>query len=324
MCGHATTALGRFLIDTQDQVLFPKCKEVQNRIEGDTIRLNLHAPCGLVKVAVPCKIGAAPEDVDSSGLPGKLQTNFKRPVSFHSVPSFAVCADLVLDLPEPRLWPEIRKARGDRPKVKLDIAYGGAFYAIVHAEELGFCGTEGRILYDKTTIMALDFATAQLKLYLQDMIQDLLAPVAHVVDKDLLFLYGVTVIDHARPLGSDMKASGKGRDRNLCFFADQQLDRSPTGSCVSARIALDVTKGKLALGDKWTFHSIVSELSPEDDAEAFVGSAVEHKQFETAGGGKCVDAFIVQVEGRAWYVGTETFVSETEDAIGKGFLVDEI
>ena len=68
----------------------------------------------------------------------------------------------------------------------------------------------------------------------------------------------------------------------------------------------------------------MSELSPEDDAEAFVGSAVEHKQLETAEGGKCVDAFIVQVEGRAWYVGTETFVSETEDAIGKGFLVDEI
>ncbi|KAJ7834130.1 hypothetical protein B0H14DRAFT_3462245 [Mycena olivaceomarginata] len=53
----------------------------------------------------------------------------------------------------------------------------------------------------------------------------------------------------------------------LCFFADQQIDHSPTGSCVMARVALGVDQGRLQIGE-----SIVSVLH---DGNGFCGTAVE-------------------------------------------------
>lgn len=324
MCGHATIALGRFLVDTQDEKLFPRCKEVRRRVDGNTIRLNLHAPCGLVKITVPIR-----NDVTTNAGEGhaieRIRSDCTRSVSFLSVPSFAVCIGFELEIPTSSQWPEIMNVGGGKPKVTLDIAYGGAFYAIVRADELGFQGARGRVVYDKETLRALDYATAQVKALLQERIEGLLAPVAHLVEKDIRFLYGVTVIDSAGPQRGNKLNGAKGMDRNLCFFSDQQLDRSPTGSCVSARIALDVTKKKLELGDRWIFHSIVSEIHTRDNDEAFVGAAVYAKPQRLSDipeGGIGLNAYVVQVEGKAWYVGTENFVLEENDYIGKGFLID--
>lgn len=77
MCGHATIALGRFLVDMQDLDVFPRRKELQFNHESKNVQLNLHAPCELVKVIVPAEENGVRSDVT-------------KPVSFICFPSFKV------------------------------------------------------------------------------------------------------------------------------------------------------------------------------------------------------------------------------------------
>lgn len=53
MCGHATIALGRFLVDVHDPTVFPRRGELTFDSESQTVELRLHAPCDLVRVTVP-------------------------------------------------------------------------------------------------------------------------------------------------------------------------------------------------------------------------------------------------------------------------------
>lgn len=76
MCGHATIALGRFLVDTHDLRVFPKRNELMVDPVTQTVDINLHAPCGLVRVTVP----ATPDGKKSD--PSRL-------VMFLSTPGFA-------------------------------------------------------------------------------------------------------------------------------------------------------------------------------------------------------------------------------------------
>src|SRR6266536_3650805 len=73
----------------------------------------LHAPCGVVRVAVP----TAPD--------GK-SADKTRPVEFVSVPSFATAVDVPVAVPAGLGWPQLPKGLGE---VTVSIAYGGAFYA---------------------------------------------------------------------------------------------------------------------------------------------------------------------------------------------------
>ena len=82
--------------------------------------------------------------------------------------------------------------------------------------------------------------------------------IVHPTEQDLGYLYGVIVVDDGngesrRTVETETRDSLKdskldepgadgevivGSDTNFCFFADEQFDRSPTGSGVSARVAL--------------------------------------------------------------------------------------
>jgi trans-L-3-hydroxyproline dehydratase len=76
MCGHATIALGRFLLDTHDKTVFPNRDNVKYDPATKSATLKLHAPCGLLDVTVPVTIDGQKSDPS-------------RPVTFVSVPSFA-------------------------------------------------------------------------------------------------------------------------------------------------------------------------------------------------------------------------------------------
>ena len=82
--------------------------------------------------------------------------------------------------------------------------------------------------------------------------------IVHPTEPDLGYLYDVIVVDNShgasrRTVDTEMRDGLKdskldelggggevivGSDTNFCFFADEQFDRSPTGSGVSARVAL--------------------------------------------------------------------------------------
>lgn len=267
MCGHATMALGRFLVDTHDLKVFPRREHVLYDQVTSITELRLHAPCGVVRVKVPTR-------------QGKSDPN--HPVGFFSVPSFVTGTEVKVAIPKEIQW-------GGVSQVQVDVAYGGAFYAIVTAKALGF----EKGLRDGYRLRELSEATATLKSCMASR-QELFA---HPREPDLEFLYGVMVID-------DEDDSGMG----ICFFADQQIDRSPTGSCVSAQIALQVQKGRLQEGEEKKYHSIVSL---EHNTGGFTGKAV----------GKTEEGVIVLVEGYSFYTGVNYLVWEVEDSMGLGLVL---
>ncbi|KZT72038.1 proline racemase [Daedalea quercina L-15889] len=283
MCGHATIALGRFLVDTQDKLLFPLREHLGYDTEKHETHLRLHAPCGLVRVTVPTIVQG-----------GRARSDESRPVTFVSVPSFVSARDVVMNIPEADRWTALR-AKG-QTRVCVDIAYGGAFYAIVEAKELGFEGIVGF----GYSLRDMDEAAATVKRFLATQ----RALVRHPSESDLEYLYGVIITDenygHAR------------ESVGLCFFADQEVDRSPTGSGVSARVALAVATGRLAFGETTVFHSPVS--AGGDDG--FTGTAVEEVVF--ADGRRGIS---VSVGGRAWYTGAHVFAGEGGDRRVAGFLL---
>jgi trans-L-3-hydroxyproline dehydratase len=113
-----------------------------------------------------------------------------------------------------------------------------------------------------------------------------------------------------------------GAETGLCFFADQQVDRSPTGGGVAARAALAYAKGVREKGVSWTYHSLVS--NGFDGRGAMVGTVVE--EVDVPGGeGAAKRGVRVKVEGQAYYTGTYTFIVEDLDSIGeRGFAFDKL
>uniref|UniRef100_A0A3Q3WRI6 trans-L-3-hydroxyproline dehydratase n=1 Tax=Mola mola TaxID=94237 RepID=A0A3Q3WRI6_MOLML len=197
-------------------------------------------------------------------------------VRFLSVPAFAFATDVMVTV----------EGFGD---VMVDISYGGAFYAFVNAQKFGLDVTKSRTrdLVDAATAVTTA-VKSQVKLH-------------HPVSDDLAFLYGTILTDGHDSYSSDATA-------NICVFAEAQVDRSPTGSGVTARVALQYHKGLIRLNQTRTFQSGAT-------GSQFTGKAVE----ETV----CGDfkAVVVEVAGRAFYTGVSRFVQETEDKLTHGFLL---
>ncbi|XP_071079808.1 trans-L-3-hydroxyproline dehydratase-like isoform X2 [Haliotis cracherodii] len=125
--------------------------------------------------------------------------------------------------------------------------------------------------------------------------------ISHPDSDDLAFLYGTIITDGKDAFSDNVTA-------NVCVFADKQVDRSPTGSGVTARIALQYFKGHIGLGQSRTFESGAT-------GSVFTGKAVQEV---TCGEFKAV---VVEVGGKAFYTGCNTFTLEREDTLGHGFLV---
>lgn len=197
-------------------------------------------------------------------------------VRFHSVPAFAFATDVTVKV----------EGYGD---VIVDISYGGAFYAFVDAQRFGLDVNKSRTrdLVDAATAVT-KAVKAQVKLH-------------HPISDDLAFLYGTILTD-----GKDKYSSEP--TSNVCVFAEAQVDRSPTGSGVTARVALQFHKGLIGLNQARTFQSGAT-------GSLFTGRAVEETM--------CGDfkAVVVEVSGRAFYTGVSRFVQEADDDLTQGFLL---
>lgn len=298
MCGHATLALGRFLVDTFDETIFPRRCQLRFDISSAVTHLSLHIPCGIVEVSVPT-------------LPSG-SSDPSRPVSFVSVPSFATGIAIRIPLPEKFRWPELR----GRTDVTVDFAYGGAFYCIIGAEELGF--TKGLA---EIHLQEMDHATKLLKEAITSN-PNLSYAVQDIETGDQGFLSGVMITDtrlgqvHAAKDSAAWRAQqfASTEETGLCFFANQQVDRSPTGGCVAARVALAHAKGVLEVGERKVYNSLITRSYP--GLAGFVGSV-----YETLTTGYVR----VKVEGYGYYTAYHSFVVEKEDGLGvDGFSLQNI
>ena len=195
-------------------------------------------------------------------------------VSFQNVPSFVVALDELVDVPE--LGP-----------IRYDLAFGGAFYAYVRADQVGLkCLPE-----ENTQLVEMGMQIKRAVMASR--------PIPHPFQEDLSFLYGTIFI--APPLGSEAHS------RNVCIFADGEVDRSPTGTGVSGRMALHFARGEVGIGQPLVIESIIGSK--------FTGRVVS----ETAFGP--YKAVIPEVEGTAHITGVHTFLDDPEDPLRSGFIL---
>lgn len=190
-------------------------------------------------------------------------------VRFENVPSFVAAGGATVEV-------------DGFGEVTVDVSFGGAFYTLVPA---GAFGLDVRSSPVGDLVEAAWATTAAVAAAV---------PLDHPDHPDLAFLYGTILTDGGDTWSDEPTA-------NVCVFADRQVDRSPTGSGVAARIALQYERGLIGLGAERTFESIVGST--------FTGRAVR----ETAVGDR--PAVIVEVGGRAHYVGESTFTVEPEDPL---------
>lgn len=205
----------------------------------------------------------------------KIENGKVESVSFHCVPSFVAAFDQKVEVPGLGL-------------VEYDLAYGGAFYAYVNADKLGLQLTPEN--YGLLIQKGMDIKHAVMAS--NDMIK-------HPFEEDLSFLYGTIFIGGPISEGID--------SRNICIFAEGEVDRCPTGSGVSGRMPIHFHRGEIALGETMTVESITGSV--------FKGSVVKEEKFGQ------FDAVIPKVEGRAHIVGTCEFLIDPEDPFKHGFFL---
>ncbi len=197
-----------------------------------------------------------------------------REASFRNVPSFLYLRDQQIEVPGLGI-------------VRFDVAYGGAFYAFVEAEPLGLSLTATdypRLIdYGRRTknAVAANF------------------PIKHPFEEDLSFLYGTIFTGPAMESGH--------HSRNVCVFAEGEVDRSPTGTGVSARTAIHHARGELKLNEKISIESILGSV--------MTVQAVEVTKFGPH------DAIIPEVSGTASITGRSEFYFDPDDPFREGFIL---
>lgn len=194
-------------------------------------------------------------------------------VSFENVPSFVFHEDFSYE--------------HDGKSVSIDIAYGGAFYAIVDASEFAQ-------KVDIDHLASLQKIGMEVKRAIESSID-----VVHPFEKDINGIYGVIFTDQPKLEGSD--------SRNVTIFADGQVDRSPCGSGTAARMALMNQKGLLQQGQSFVHESIVNSR--------FVGEIIGETEFGP------YKAVIPKITGNAFITGMHQFIVDPSDPLHDGFLI---
>ena len=242
-----------------------------------------HGIIGVATVLVECGLIAAQEPVTRIGIDtpagfveamARVEEGRVRNVSFVNVPSFAAALDRRVTVP----------GIGD---LRYDLGYGGAFYAYVDAADLGL-----ELVPPETgRLIALGRA-------IKDAVQSV-EPPEHPDEPDLGFVYGTIFVG---PPHDPVHHS-----RNVCVFADGEVDRCPTGTGVSGRLALHHARGELLVDEVITIESILgTTFSGRVRASATVGPH---------------DAVVPEVTGRAFVTARNELWIDPADPLRSGFLL---
>jgi trans-L-3-hydroxyproline dehydratase len=195
---------------------------------------------------------------------------------FHCVPSFVVALDQQIEVAGIGL-------------VGYDLAYGGAFYAYVDTDQLDISLNPENVQELISKGMAIKSA-----------IMKSTQPIEHPFEEDLSFLYGTIFIS---------KRAGKNcHSRNVCIFAEGEVDRSPTGSGVAGRMAIHHARGDIRVGDAPLIIESILGTS-------FRGSVVEEVKYGP------YQAVVPKVEGTAHVVGQNQWIIDPEDPLKEGFVL---
>ncbi len=199
-------------------------------------------------------------------------------IRFHCVPSFVAGLDRKVQVP-------------GLGNVIYDLAYGGAFYAYVDMAKNNFNFNLNPDSYTHLIKYGMDIKRAV-------MASD--DNIHHPEEGDLSFLYGTIFIDNTQ--------QDSGVDsRNVCIFAEGEVDRCPTGSGVSGRMAIHKARKEINFGESMAIESITGSV--------FRGSVISEEDYGP------YKAVIPQVEGTAYITGMHTFVIDPKDPMKNGFIL---
>lgn len=218
----------------------------------------LDAPSGIIRTKVHVVDGKAVE------------------VSILNVPSFLYKKDLVI---ETKKW----------GKILYDISFGGSFFALVNAEQIGL----------KLEMENIEEITA-LGMELRDRINatvDIRHPYLDISTVDLVEFYAPATDGRA-----DMK--------NCVIFGDAQADRSPCGTGTSAKLAALVARKELSVGQPFVYESITGSL--------FTGVATQEIDVGEYQG------IIPQITGSAYITGLNEWIIDEDDPLKYGFLLGQM
>jgi trans-L-3-hydroxyproline dehydratase len=225
--------------------------------EPETV-LRLEAPAGVVVIRAACR-------------DGKVES-----VELTNVPAFAAHLGAALHVEE-------------LGTITVDVAFGGMWYAIADAAELGFA-IEPHEARELARVGELIRAAAREQL-----------PCVHPEHPEVA---GVSIVQVAAPW------RGVGAvTRNAVVVAPGRLDRSATGTGLSARMAVLYRRGLLKVGDTMTHASAIgSTFDGRIVAETTVG---EHP------------AIVPAIRGSAWITGIAELYVDDRDPFPEGYLLSD-
>lgn len=238
-----------------------------------------HGIIAVVKVGIECGLFAARDGVVRIDTPAGRVTatphregNTVTSVSFRNVPSFLLEPDLTVQV----------EGLG---AVRCDVAFGGAFYAYTSGAALGLVPHDVRTLID-------------VGMRIKRAVMDQYTIVHPDGNAGLDFLYGTIFV---WPGQAELHST------NVCIFADGEVDRCPTGTGVSGRVAIHHARAELELGTTVEIASVIGSRFRVRVAEQ---TRVGH-----------LPAVVPEVTGRAFITGRHTFWLDPSDPFRHGFLL---
>ena len=211
-------------------------------------KLRLETPAGLVLVAY--------EEKNK-----KIQS-----VKLTNIPSFLYKENLEVNCP-------------DLGMLKVDVAYGGNFYAIVDPQE-NFSGIQDYTAGDLIRWSPLIRQRLNEKYTFEHPLDEKIKGLSHL-------------------LWTGNTLSPEADARNAVFYGDKAIDRSPCGTGTSARMAQWAAKGKLKVGDTFVHESFIgSQFIGKVEAKTTCGS---------------YDAIIPSIQGWAKITGYNNIIIDDED-----------
>jgi trans-L-3-hydroxyproline dehydratase len=229
---------------------------------------------GLVKVGGPRPILKIDTPAGQISATANMEGGKVKDVSFLNVPSFVYALDKTVNVP-------------GLGNIRVDVAFGGAFYAFCRADDLGV-----RLIPED--FRHLIHVGMRVKRAVMDSVS-----IRHPFVSELGFLYGTIIVGVAEDPAH--------HSRNVCIFAEGEVDRSPTGTGLGARAALHYARQELKKGEIFTVESILGTCF-----SCRVTDVIQCGPYQ---------AVVPEVTGCASITGRNEILIDPEDPLRYGFIL---
>ncbi len=256
MCGHGVVAVTTIALERG--LVMPG---------GDGTSIVYDSPAGTIRARAKRRAGG------SGGPGGSGESGRVESVAFVNVPSFVMQGGLSVKL-------------GSR-QIRADVAFGGAFYAIIDSEAVG-------LPIDVPHLPELRRVGMEIKHAIEAA-----QTIVHPIEPGLRGIYGTIFTGPPSDERADL--------RNVTIFADAEVDRSPCGTGTAAVMAVIDAMG--LLGDEKPFVH-----------ESLIGTRFTGRVASRTAVGE-YPAIVPEIEGSAWITGEHTFLVDDTDPLKGGFRI---